>query len=94
VISLERYRQFSRHPRLLVVFAATLLYSMVFGLFKVAVTAFAAQKGVPAAVAGATLLSGFVVWAGISRITVAGTTGGGRMKAEEGNFAMGRARFH
>lgn len=38
-----------RCPKLLVVFAATLLYSMAFGLFEVAVTAFAAKQGVPAA---------------------------------------------
>jgi MFS family permease len=42
------------HPRLLAVFAVTVLYSVAFGLFEVAVTAFAAGKGVPAA-AGTTL---------------------------------------
>ena len=36
-------------PRLLIVFAATVLYSMAFGLFELAVTAHAARKGVPAA---------------------------------------------
>jgi MFS family permease len=35
--------------RLLIVFAATVLYSISFGLFEVAVTAHAASKGVPAA---------------------------------------------
>jgi MFS family permease len=42
------------HPRLLVVFGVTVLYSVAFGLFEVAVTAFAADKSVPAA-AGITL---------------------------------------
>ncbi|HSN38650.1 MAG TPA: MFS transporter [Burkholderiales bacterium] len=42
------------YPKLLVVFAATVLYSVAFGLFEVAVTAFAAKKGMPAA-AGLTL---------------------------------------
>ncbi|HEV7820315.1 MAG TPA: MFS transporter, partial [Burkholderiales bacterium] len=36
-------------PRLLVVFAATVLYSIAFGLFELAVTAHAANKGTPAA---------------------------------------------
>jgi MFS family permease len=36
-------------PRLLIVFAATVLYSMAFGLFELAVTAHAASKGAPAA---------------------------------------------
>ncbi|HEV7392465.1 MAG TPA: MFS transporter [Burkholderiales bacterium] len=35
--------------RLLIVFAATVLYSMAFGLFELAVTAHAASKGMPAA---------------------------------------------
>jgi MFS family permease len=35
--------------RLLIVFAATVLYSMAFGLFELAVTAHAASKGTPAA---------------------------------------------
>jgi MFS family permease len=38
-----------RYPRLLAVFAATVMYSVAFGLFEVAVTAFAAQQGAPAA---------------------------------------------
>lgn len=38
-----------RYPKLVAVFAATVMYSMAFGLFEVAVTAFAAQKGAPAA---------------------------------------------
>ncbi len=38
-----------RPPRLLVVFGATVLYSIGFGLFEVAVTAHAASKGVPSA---------------------------------------------
>lgn len=42
-------RSLLRQPRLLAVFAATLMYSLAFGLFEVAVTAFAAKKGVPAA---------------------------------------------
>jgi len=42
-------RNLLRHPKLLAVFAATMMYSVAFGLFEVAVTAFAAKKGVPAA---------------------------------------------
>ncbi len=38
-----------RYPKLVAVFAATVMYSVAFGLFEVAVTAFAAQKGAPAA---------------------------------------------
>jgi MFS family permease len=38
-----------RYPALLVVFGATVFYSVAFGLFEVAVTAHAAQKGAPAA---------------------------------------------
>jgi MFS family permease len=38
-----------RSPRLLLVFAATVLYSFSFGLFEVAVSAHAASKGSPAA---------------------------------------------
>lgn len=38
-----------RYPKLLAVFAATVMYSVAFGLFEVAVTAFAAQQGAPAA---------------------------------------------
>ena len=38
-----------RAPRLLIVFAATVLYSMAFGFFELAVTAHAASKGAPAA---------------------------------------------
>lgn len=37
------------YPKLVAVFAATVMYSVAFGLFEVAVTAFAAQKGAPAA---------------------------------------------
>lgn len=36
-------------PRLLSVFAANFLYAFAFGLYEIAVTAFAAQKGAPAA---------------------------------------------
>lgn len=43
-----------RRPRLLLVFAITLCYSVAFGLFEVAVTAFAAERGRPA-VAGIAL---------------------------------------
>jgi MFS family permease len=38
-----------RQSRLRAVFAATVLYSVAFGLYEVAVTAFAANRGVPAA---------------------------------------------
>jgi MFS family permease len=38
-----------RSARLLLVFAITLSYSLAFGLFEVAVTAYAAQRGAPAA---------------------------------------------
>jgi MFS family permease len=38
-----------RYPRLVLVFGVTLLYSIAFGLFEVAVTAHAAAKGSPAA---------------------------------------------
>jgi MFS family permease len=43
-----------RQPRLLAILAAVVFYSIAFGLYEVAVTAFAAQKGHPAA-AGAIL---------------------------------------
>jgi predicted MFS family arabinose efflux permease len=43
-----------RYPRLLIVYGATVLYSIGFGLFEVAVTAHAASKGSPA-VAGVAL---------------------------------------
>lgn len=43
-----------RYPKLLVVFAVTVLYAFAFGLFEVAVTAHAAAKGAPA-VAGVAL---------------------------------------
>jgi MFS family permease len=43
-----------RYPRLLVLFAVTMFYSMSFGLFEVAATAHAAAKGAPA-VAGVAL---------------------------------------
>jgi len=38
-----------RYPRLVAVFAATVLYSVAFGLYEIAVTAFAASRGMPAA---------------------------------------------
>jgi len=38
-----------RYPKLVLVFAVTVLYSIAFGLFEVAVTAHAAAKGAPAA---------------------------------------------
>jgi MFS family permease len=38
-----------RHPPLLAVFAATVLYALAFGLYEVAVTAFATARGSPAA---------------------------------------------
>ena len=38
-----------QYPQLLALFAATVLYSVAFGLFEVAVTAFAAAQGMPAA---------------------------------------------
>lgn len=38
-----------RYPRLLAVFAATALFSVAFGLYEIAVTAFAAARGTPAA---------------------------------------------
>jgi MFS family permease len=38
-----------RYPRLLAVFAATVLFSVAFGLYEIAVTAFAAGRGTPAA---------------------------------------------
>ena len=57
-----------RYPQLLVVFSATLLYSIAFGLFEVAVTAHAARKGAPAAagiaLALASLGSGALVYGG------------------------------
>jgi predicted MFS family arabinose efflux permease len=40
-----------RYPKLVVVYAATVLYSLAFGLFQVAVTGFATQQGAPAAAA-------------------------------------------
>ncbi len=50
----ERRRGPLRRPQLVLVFAITLCYSVAFGLFEVAVTAFAAGKGTPA-VAGVAL---------------------------------------
>ena len=38
-----------RYPQLLALYAATVMYSVAFGLFEVAVTAFAAAQGLPAA---------------------------------------------
>lgn len=38
-----------RYPRLLAVYAATVLFSVAFGLYELAVTAFAAGRGAPAA---------------------------------------------
>jgi MFS family permease len=46
-------------PGLLVLFAATVLYSMAFGLYEVGVTAYATQRGTPAAAGIALALASF-----------------------------------
>lgn len=45
----KRGRGLLERPQLLIVFLITVCYSVAFGLFEIAVTAFAAQKGTPAA---------------------------------------------